>query len=237
MPTWRESAVVQLAEAIAVIAANEMGYEEPPEFGVLFKSPHAGLVTLGLHARGVIFINAEYFVKQFDDCSDYSKARVALSELRETTLHEMTHHYKHTSSDMHDRQFWDLMSKMSNDWDVCDTIRELFVALGCTGRRARRSNGSYMLDLITRVFNPKYKPAKPKSATKPKASVDSESEEEYEDDEEEEEEEEEVEPYVPPPGMFDDVIDLTRSDEDEPAKREREPESDDGSDAKRPRVE
>jgi molecular chaperone DnaJ len=40
---------------------------------------------------------------------------------------------------------------MSNDWDVCDAIRELFTALGCTGRRTRRGNGTYMLDLITRV--------------------------------------------------------------------------------------
>jgi predicted Zn-dependent protease with MMP-like domain len=224
LPSWRESAVVQLAEAIAVITANEMGYEAPPEFGVLFKSSHAGLTTLGMNTRGLIFINAPYFVGMFDSCSNYSEARVVLSELRETTLHEMTHHYKLTSSDMHDRQFWDFMCKMSNDWDVCDALRELFVALGCTGMRARRSSGAYMLDLITRVFNPKYK-AKQTARSKAPAH-DSDGEEDWE---EEEEEEEEKAAYVPKPGIYDEIIDLTHSSDEEepPTKREREPESDD----------
>ena len=202
LPTYRHCTIVQLAEAIGRLAAGRMGLDSPPEFGVLFKANNVGLVTTGMfsHSRNSIFINADHFVDMFDSCADFSAARIVLSELRETTLHELSHFYIRAGPDTHDRQFWDTMSRMSNDLDVCDSLSELFVALGCTGRRARRSGGAYMLNLVTRVFNPKFKHGcKAVSAPRKQARAPEPAE-----GGEEKEEGESEGPRVPSKAMFDD---------------------------------
>ena len=215
VPTWRESAVVQLAESIARVAADRMGYKDVPEFGILYKKPDTALVTYGLYSRAenVVFINAEKFVELFDKTDTYEGSRFVLSDLRETALHELTHSRQWQSPDCHDRAFWDDMSKMSNDWDVCDGLNELFTAFGLTCKRVRAADGACVLDMVTRTFNPGFKASKKRRVVKKKARKE-ESEGDAESDEQDEDDDESL-----PPGF---VPNYSSSDGDEPTpKRSR----------------